>query len=474
MAADAAPVPAPTSEQVAQTMRSKQYVGLLAVVAIIGVVVSLASWCFLELIYQIQRELFTHLPNALGYHNGPPLWWYLPVLGIAGLIVALAITRLPGSGGHLPAKGLAAGGPITPPNLPGVILAGLATISLGLVLGPEAPLIALGAGVAVLTIGLARRQMAPQALLIIGAAGSFAAVSFIFASPLIAAVILIEATGIGGPRLPLVLLPGLLAAGIGALVSIGIGSFTGLSSSAFALGPLQLPAFGHPDIAQFGWTIALAIVVAAVTRVIMVGGLTTYRVVARRLLPLLPLIGLIIAGLAIAFSKAADHSVNEVLFSGQDALPGLVAQAGTWSMAALVLLIVFKGLAYSLSLGSFRGGPTFPALFLGAAGGLVASRLPGFPLEPAVAVGMGAAFVAVLRLPLSAVVVATLLTSKAGVGDEPLIIVGVVVSYIVTLLVSAPSAPNSSDADRAVAASSQPSEPRSQAPAPADAPPHVA
>jgi hypothetical protein len=123
--ADATPVPSPTVQQVAQTMRSKQYVGLLVVVALIGVVASLAAWCFLELIYQIQRELFTHPPNALGYDHGPPLWWYLPVLGIAGLIVALAITRLPGSGGHLPAKGLAAGGPMTPADLHPAGLGGL-------------------------------------------------------------------------------------------------------------------------------------------------------------------------------------------------------------------------------------------------------------------------------------------------------------------------------------------------------------
>jgi len=115
---------------------------------------------------------------------------------------------------------------------------------------------------------------------------------------------------------------------------------------------------------------------------------------------------------------------------------GLTAQAGTWSLSALALLIVFKGIGYGLSLGSFRGGPTFPALFLGAAAGIMASHLPGFPLQPAVAVGMAAAVVAVLKLPLSAVVVATLLSTKAGPGLEPLIIVGVVASYIATLLVS--------------------------------------
>jgi H+/Cl- antiporter ClcA len=431
-------------------MRSKRFVVLLVIVAIVGVIVSLAAWCFLELIYQIQKELWTHLPHALGYQNGPPLWWGLPVLAVAGLLVALAITRLPGEGGHLPARGLAVGGkPAGPIDLPGITLAGLAAIGSGLVIGPEAPLIAIGAGVALLSIKLARREMPPQVLLIVAASGSFAALSFIFASPLIAAVILIEATGIGGPRLPLILLPGLLAAGIGTLVSIGMGSFTGLSSSAYALGPLALPHFAHPTIGQFGWTIAIAIAIAVVTRAIMMGGMSTYGVVARRLLLLLPIAGLIVAGLAIAFHGATGKNVNEVLFSGQDALPGLIEQAGTWSVGALLLLILLKGIAYSVSLGSFRGGPTFPAIFLGAAAGVAASHLPGFSLTPAVAVGIGAGTVAVLRLPLSAVVLATLLSVKSGTGDEPLIIVGVVVSYLVTLLLSpkpsAPTAPESSE-----------------------------
>ena len=174
----------------------------------------------------------------------------------------------------------------------------------------------------------------------------------------------------------------------------------------------------------------------------MRGGLLTYQFVSRRqMLLLLPAIGLIIGGLAIAFSQITGHSLDEVLFSGQDKLPGLISQAGTWSLAALAWLIVFKGLAYGLSLGSYRGGPTFPALYLGAAAGIMCSHLPGFPLSAAVPVGMAVAIVAVLRLPLSAVVLATLLTSHAGPKVEPLIIVGVVVSYIVTLVMTRPSAP---------------------------------
>jgi hypothetical protein len=294
-------------------------------------------------------------------------------------------------------------------------------------------LIALGAGLAVWIVRLARREAPSQLLLVVGAAGSFAALSFVFSSPIIAAIILIEATGLGKARLPIILIPGLVGAGIGSLVSIGMGSFTGLSTSAYALGPLSLPAFHHPTAGNFAWTILLGLIAAVVCHLIRTGGLWTQRVVKARQLLLLPVCGLIVSGLAIAFSQASGKGVNEALFSGQDALPGLVSSAGSWSLSALALLICFKGLGYAISLGSFRGGPTFPAIFLGAAGGIMASHLPGFPLAAAVGVGIGAGTVSILRLPLSAIVISALLTVKAGEGVVPLTIIGVVVAYLMTL-----------------------------------------
>lgn len=420
-------------------MSSRPFVVLLVLVALVGVVVSLAAWCFLELVHQIQQEVFVHLPHAFGYSN-EPRWWPLPVLPIAAFMTALAIERLPGRGGHIPANGLAAGGP--PPTiaeLPGILLAALATIGLGLVLGPEAPLIALGSGLGAFFIRRARKEAQPQLVTLVAAAGSFAAVSFVFSSPLIAAVILIEASGIGGARLPLLLVPGLLAAGIGSLVSLGMGSFTGLSTKAYALSALPLPNFTHPDPGNFAWSIVLAIAIATGAHVIMSGGLQTYRVVSPRALKLLPLVGLVIAGLAIAFSEITGKGTDEILFSGQDQLPGLISAAGTYSVGALALVVGLKGIAYSLSLGSFRGGPTFPILFIGAAAGIMASHLPGFDTTAAVAVGMGAGVASVLRLPLTAVVTAAVLTAHSGVGAEPLVIVGVVVAYVETLWLSSRS-----------------------------------
>jgi hypothetical protein len=49
---------------------------------------------------------------------------------------------------------------------------------------------------------------------------------------------------------------------------------------------------------------------------------------------------------------------------------------------------------------------------------------------------MGAAVVGVLRLPLSAVLLALVLTNGAGRGVEPLVIVGVVAAFATTLALS--------------------------------------
>ena len=68
-------------------------------------------------------------------------------------------------------------------------------------------------------------------------------------------------------------------------------------------------------------------------------------------------------------------------------------------------------------------------MYLGAVAGVMAAQLPGYDLTPAVAVGIGAGVAAVLRLPLSAVVLALLLTANTGAGSAPLVIFGVVVAY---------------------------------------------
>ena len=58
------------------------------------------------------------------------------------------------------------------------------------------------------------------------------------------------------------------------------------------------------------------------------------------------------------------------------------------------------------------------------------AHLPGYAETQAVAALIGAACVSVLRLPLASVMIATLLSAKAGLAVAPLIVVAVAVAYL--------------------------------------------
>ena len=352
------------------------------------------------------------------------------------MLAAVAIVRLPGRGGHIPYEGIKAG-TAKPAELPGILLAALATLGLGPVLGPEAPLIAFGGGLAILAVRLVRKETPDQAVAVLAASAAFAAIATIFGSPVIGAIILIEAAGLGGPMLPLVVLPGLMSAGIGSVVFIGMGHWTGLSSSAYALSAISLPTLSTLTVPEFGWAIVLALAAALCTFAISDLARWSARLVAKMPWLLLPVAALAVGGLGIAFAQITGQSADVVLFSGQDVFNSLIKQASTLSLSTLALVLVFKGLAWSISLGNFRGGATFPALFLGAAAGLLAAHLPGFSETPAVVVLMAATAVSILKLPLSATIITLLLASRAGIASAPLIIVAVVVAYITTQTLSA-------------------------------------
>jgi H+/Cl- antiporter ClcA len=422
-----------------ELLRSRKYVRLLLLAAIIGVPISAASYWFLKLVATLQTALFEDIPKDVLGFDSVPTWWPLPLLAIAGVLVALAIGHLPGTGGHSPADGFKTSGPLPAVELPGVVLAALATLSFGVVLGPEAPLIAMGSGLGVLAVRLAARDAPQQAVAVIAAAGSFAALSSLIGSPLLGAFLLLEAAGLGGPMLGVVLVPGLLAAGLGTLVFIGFDSVTGYGT--FSLTIPGLPAFDHPTGAMFGWAIAIGLVAPFLGRAIQLLALAIRPHVEPRMLLLMPILGLLIGGLAIGFGEATDKSSSFVLFSGQDGLNPLLSQAGSWSVGALLLLMLCKGLAYGLSLSSFRGGPVFPSMFIGAAGGIAASHLPGLDLVPAVAMGIGAMSTVMLRLPLTGTLLATLLIGSDGLAAMPLVIVSVVVAYVVIARLVPPPEP---------------------------------
>ena len=198
-----------------------------------------------------------------------------------------------------------------------------------------------------------------------------------------------EASGLGGPMLGVVLLPGLLAAGIGSLIFIGLDSLTGLGTFSLALPGLPRLQPAHRGRVRLGDSDragrrpdrprhpAAGTVPEARTQT---GGPCSWSRWP----------GMAVAVLAIIYAEATGKPTSDVLFSGENALDPLITHAASYSVGALLLLMVCKGLAYAVSLSSFRGGPVFPAMFIGAAGGIALSHLPGLPLIAGVAMGIGA------------------------------------------------------------------------------------
>ncbi len=410
-------------------LRSRSYIALLLFGAIIGVPVAAAAYFFLKAVAEAQKYVFATLPADLGFDNAPS-WWPIPLLAISGLLVGLTIRYLPGTAGHRPAEGFKTGGPVQPIELPGIIIAAFTTLSLGVVLGPEAPLIAIGSGLGVLAVHLIKRDAPAMASVVIGAAGSFAAIATLLGSPLAGAFLMMEAGGLGGALMGVVLVPGLLAAGVGSLIYVGLNDWTGFGT--FSLAVPDIPAVGSPDGAEFLWAIGIGFLAAVAGACIRRLALHLQPIVERRMVLLTPLVGVSIGVLAFIFVEATDRSAEEVLFSGQDQLAPLIDGAASWTVGALLLLALCKGIAYSLALSSFRGGPVFPGMFLGAVGGIALSHFPGLPMIAGAAMGIGAMTVAMLGLPLVSVLLVMLFLQADGLQLTPLVIVAVVVSYVVS------------------------------------------
>ena len=442
-APSAASGPPPALDPIA-VMRSRPYLVALVLAAVLGIPISVVAYGFLALVAEIQDYVFGDLPHQL-LGSDVPAWWPVPWVGLAGLLTGLTIRYLPGNAGHSPAFGFkTGGGPPRGNELAGVALAALSTLSLGAVLGPEAPLIAIGGGLAAWTVHLAKKDAPPTAVMVMASAGSFAAVSTLLGSPVLGAFLIMEAAGIGGATLSLVALPGLLASGIGALVFVGLDGWTGLGSFSLALP--SVPPEVAPTVGTLCWALAMGAVAAFLVWVI--------RWIALSLRPLVHLsrvvvtagLGLLVGLTAMVYQVVTQNSFSEVLFSGQDALPHLVDHAADYSVGVLIMLIGCKSLAYGLSLSAFRGGPVFPSMFIGAALGVAVSGLPGMALAPAIGMGIGGMCAAMLRLPMTSTLLATLLLGADGLSVTPEVVVAVAVAFVTVNLLPEPRRPEESDA----------------------------
>jgi H+/Cl- antiporter ClcA len=149
------------------------------------------------------------------------------------------------------------------------------------------------------------------------------------------------------------------------------------------------------EVDQLGWAIVVA-VIATVTVTIarLIGFLVARAAGPQPHLRILVGASLVIAASALAMHYSTGEPVLYVVTSGEELITDLPTLTSIGTVAAI---LIFKAIAYAVSLGSgFRGGPFFPAMFVGAAAGLlVALALPSGPgVQPAIVVGVVAAVIA--------------------------------------------------------------------------------
>jgi H+/Cl- antiporter ClcA len=407
----------------------RAYLRLVLLGALVGIPAALIAAVFLGLVHELESWLW----------DDPTPAWYLivglPVVGAA--IVAAARAWLPGDGGHRPLDGLST--EVLPLSYaPGIALAAVGTLSFGAVLGPEAPVIALGAITALAVTRFAR--LGAQETNVLGLAGSFSAISALFGGPIVAGVMMLEA-GVGlGKRVIPALLPGFVAAAVGYLIFVGFEDWGGLDAPGLSVPELQVYEGTH-----YG-DLGVAIAVGVITAIVLIAIDRFTRAVAahverRRTMPVLLLAGGLIVGLLALAAEALGADSNEILFSGQSAIPELIKESTT---GVLLLILAAKAAAYAVSLASgFRGGPIFPAVFLGI--GIATLPVVWFDVSPtlAIAVGAAAGMAAQTRFVLTSMLFAALLVGSAGLDAVPAAVLATVAAWLTRTALDPPQPPDS-------------------------------
>jgi H+/Cl- antiporter ClcA len=237
-------------------------------------------------------------------------------------------------------------------------------------------------------------------------------------------LLLESGVGMGAALLP-ALLPGLVAAAVGYVLFVGLGDWGGLDAIALAV----------PGLPAYDGTHLLDLLVAVVVGVVVALLVTAVRRLATRIagerrigMPAMLIGGGFAVGLLAELADVLGGDAQDVLFSGQASVPAIVSE----DAAGIVLVVVAaKALAYAICLGcGFRGGPVFPAVFIGI--GVATLPVIAFDVSPtlAVAVGAGAGVAAGTRLLFSSMLFAAVLVGREGLDTIPAAVLAIAAAWL--------------------------------------------
>lgn len=372
-----------TTEPELATPSVRQLVLLSIPAVVIGVISALTLWVVDEVAAVIDDGVWTSLPKALGVDPSSG-WWIFLVLAVTGFAVGLTVWLVPGHAGPDSATTDLVAAPLKIGVVPSLALAAILGLAGGVSLGPENPIIAINISILVTLVGRLWKAVPSRLVMLMAASGTIGA---LFGTPVAAALVftgIVAAVKGGGALWDKLFLP---------LVAAAAGSLT--------MTLLAHPHFGVPMPAYTqvtGWDVLAALIIGVVSTALGLIGAVLFPLVHRGFHALRhPLLITLAGGVVLGLLGALGGPIT--LFKGLEQMGTLVVNRADYSVGQLVLIILVKLVALLVAAGAgFRGGRVFPAVFIGAAIGTLASALvPAVPLPVAVAAGVLGITLAVTR-----------------------------------------------------------------------------
>ena len=323
---------------------------------------------------ELQHFLWNTAPAWFGASEETP-WWIFLVLTLTGAAVGAIVWLVPGHAGPDSATTELGGTPPPLLSVPTILAVTILSLAGGVSLGPENPTIAVNTALAVAVFGRFSTKVKPALLVMLAVSGTLGA---LFGTPVAAALVftgMVGSMAIPGSLWDKLFLP-LASAGAGAVTMLLLGG----EAISFTLAPI-----GDYQAIY----LLTGFLVAAVSAVLGVAAAFAFPYVHRAFHALRnPLIFTTLGGMVLGVLGIIGGPIT--LFKGLQQTADLLEHPDDYSSQQLALFTLVKIVALLIAASAgFRGGRIFPAVFVGAAFGLLAFDLiPNMPMSLAVACGV--------------------------------------------------------------------------------------
>ncbi len=400
-------------------MDKRAFAKLLVASAAIGLIVGVVSDLFIRAIQVVSRLVWK---SSLAVAHHQVLAVVMGVLGgvIMGLCVKYFGTNDDGVGFEAVMSSVVHDGAVGAKQLKRVVLNAYVGLVTGASIGPEAPLITLGAWCGEFlakALKVSRQQV--MAFITIALGGSM---GVLVDSPVAGPILFAERPPTKDtPTNQVLVFASMIAASVGFAIYYLLGA-------ALLKGTELVPAYNgfRPVDLLYGLVIGLVglAIGAAVKWLIF-----AVRGVLRQYVPS-PIGRGLVAGLILGVAGAIWPLV---MFDGSAQLNQLVTHMGMYSVGALIVLAVVRIVCTGVALGAgYQGGNIFPTIFICGAVGLAIHGLFGFvPAAVAMVACMASAMYEAVPLPLFTIF---LFTEISSFNLVPVMAMSLVAAYVVQIL----------------------------------------